>query len=133
MGCSRRERGSATVELAAVLPVAAIAMLLVVQVGLVVGAQLVVLHAAREGAREAAVSNDASRAREAALRAGRLDAERAEVLVSPDERHVGTPVSVTVRYRVPIAVPFLARFVADDLRLSATVTMRTEREEPAGG
>lgn len=122
----RRARGSVSVEFAAALPLVAIAMLLVAQVGVLVGEQLAVQHAAREGAREAAVWNDDERAREAALAAGNLDPARAEIEVAPAERAVGTPVLVTVRYR-PTVMPLLETFVPDDVVLSASVSMRTER------
>ncbi|MFY9586714.1 MAG: TadE/TadG family type IV pilus assembly protein, partial [Actinomycetota bacterium] len=126
-----KERGSASVEFAAVLPLVLIALLLVVQVALVVAEQLVVQHAAREGAREAAVWNDDARARDAALRAGDLDSDRATVEVSPSDREVGTPVTVTVRYRVPLVVPYVARFLPEDVTLTATSVYRVERESGA--
>lgn len=127
-GGSRTERGSASVEFAAVLPLALIALLLVVQVALVVAEQLVVQHAAREGAREAAVWNDDARARNAALRAGNLDADRAEIEVVPSERPVGTPVRVTIRYRVPLVVPYVSRFLPSETTLTASAEYRVERE-----
>lgn len=110
------------------LPIAVVALLLVVQVGLLVAQQLVVQHAAREGAREAAVWNDDARAREAVLRAGNLDADRTEVDVSPAERPVGAPVRVEVRYRLKVVVPYVARFLPGALTLSASATYRVERE-----
>jgi Flp pilus assembly protein TadG len=119
------------VEFAAVLPLALVAMLLIVQVALLVSQQLRVAHAAREGARQAAVWNDDARAREAALRAGALDPDRTEVDVSPAERPVGSPVRVTVRYRPAVVVPLVGRFVPEAV-LSASVEMRVEREpEPS--
>jgi Flp pilus assembly protein TadG len=116
------------VEFALVLPLAVVALLLVVQVALVVAEQLVVQHAAREGAREAAVWNEDGRARDAALRAGNLDAERADVEVTPSEREVGTPVRVTVRYRVPLVVPYVSRFLPGEVTLQASSVYRVERE-----
>jgi Flp pilus assembly protein TadG len=124
----RREAGTASVELALVLPLAVLALLLVAQVALVVSAQLVVTHAAREGAREAAVSNDDERARRAALRAGDLDPGRAEVEVSPAKRPVGSPVRVTVRYRAPLVVPYVSRFLPPEVTLAGTAVFRVERE-----
>jgi Flp pilus assembly protein TadG len=119
------------VEFAAVLPLALIALLLIVQVALVVSEQLAVQHAAREGAREAAVSNDDARAREAALRAGGLDEDRAEVEITPAERPVGSPVRVTIRYRVPLVVPYVTRFLPSEATLTAAADYRVERE-PSG-
>ena len=119
-------------EFAVVLPLVAIAMLLVAQVALIVADQLTVTHAAREGAREAAVWNDDARAREAVIRSGRFDPDRTTVEVEPQDRAVGTAVSVTVRYRPPQRVPFVGTFVPDDFELSSRATMRTERERASG-
>jgi Flp pilus assembly protein TadG len=119
--------GSASAEFAAVLPLVAISLLLVAQVSLLVWDQLRITHAAREGARELSVTNDDGRAREAALRAGDLDAERTSVEVEPAERPAGTPVRVTVRYRPAVVVPLVARFVPE-VELSASASMRVERD-----
>lgn len=129
---ARSARGSVAVEFAVLLPLAAVVAMFLVQVGLVAAGQLVVQHAAREGARAAAVWNDDARARDAALSAGRLDPERATVEVAPASREIGAPVTVTVRYRLPVVVPLADRLLPDEVGLSATATMRTERErEPA--
>lgn len=116
-------------EFAAAISLVAIAALLVAQVGLVVAEELTVLHAAREGARAAAVYNDDARARDAALQAGNLDPARATVEVTPGLRDVGTPVRVRVRYR-PTAMPFAGEFLPAGFELSASVQMRTERAPP---
>lgn len=123
-----QERGAASVEFAAVLPLVLIALLLVVQVALIVAEQLVVQHAAREGAREAAVWNDDARARDAVVRTGNLDPDRTEVDVTPPDRAVGSPVTVTVRYRVPLVVPYVSRFLPSDVTLTASSVYRVERE-----
>ena len=107
------------------LPLLAIAMLLVAQVGLLVAEQLAVQHAAREGARVAAVTNDDDAACEAAVAAGGLASERASVVVEPGARDVGDPVRVTVTYQ-PTIMPVVARFVPSSIRLRASVVMRTE-------
>lgn len=127
----RSEAGSASVEFAVVLPLTVVALMLVVQVALLVAEQLNVAHAAREGARAAAVWNDDARARDAALRAGALDPDRTDVAVDPAERDVGDAVRVTVVYRPAIVVPFVARFVPAGTTLRASVTMRTERARPS--
>ena len=54
----RGDRGQAMVETALVLPLVVLFLLAVVQVGLVVRAQVLVTHAAREAARAAAVDPD---------------------------------------------------------------------------
>lgn len=126
----RRERGTASVEFAVVLPLVLVALLLIVQVALIVAEQLIVQHSAREGAREAAVWNDDTRARDAVIRSGNLDPDRAAIEVTPADRPVGSPVVVTVRYRVPIVVPYVARFLPGDVTLTASSEYRVEREPP---
>lgn len=120
----RAQRGSVSVEFAAVLPLVAVALLLVAQVGLLVAEQMTVQHAAREGARAGAVWNDDERARDAVLAV--LDPARAEVEVTPAVRDVGDPVRVVVRYR-PGVMPLVGRFLPDGIVLRAAVEMRTER------
>ena len=60
---SRRpgEDGQAAVELVLVLPVVLLALLMVVQLGVLVRSQVLVVHAAREGARAAAIGMKAMR------------------------------------------------------------------------
>ena len=63
----RRSRGQATVETALLLPVIALALLAVIQIGLIVHARVMVTHAAREGVRAAAVDRGSGEVRDAAL------------------------------------------------------------------
>jgi len=128
----RDARGSVSVEFAAVLPLVAVSLLLVAQIGLLVSEQLAVQHAAREGAREAAVWNDDTRARDAVLRAGNLDPARTTIVITPAQRDVGTPVRVDVRY-TPVEMPVVGRFMPASTTLHATVEMRTERAPPDAG
>ncbi len=120
-----RERGSSAVEFALVLPLALFAALAVVQVALLAKDRLVVVQAAREGAREATVTTDEERVRQAVLRGGGLPADRTEVTV---ERAGGTgdPVTVGVRYRSPLVVPFVEWLFPDEVTLGAASTMRQE-------
>jgi hypothetical protein len=102
------------VELAMVLPLALLFALALVQVGLLAKDALVVVQAAREGAREAAVTSDSDRVREAALRGGGLPAERTEVTVQR-AGGVGHPVTVRVSYRAPMVVPFVDWLFPDEM------------------
>jgi len=119
----RSQAGQSTVEFAVLLPVLVLALLVLVQGGLVVRDQLLVQHAAREGARAAAVSDSVADVQQAAGRAGPLDPGR--LTVSRSAREAGQPVRVTVRYRVRGAVPVVGRLM-DRFTLSASVTMRAE-------
>lgn len=122
---TRRERGSAAVELALVLPLALLVSLAIVQVGLIARDSAVVALAAREGSREAAVSTDDARVREAALRNGNLRDERTEVEVDR-QGSVGDPVEVRVRYTAPLVVPFIRWLFPEEVRLTGEATMRQE-------
>jgi hypothetical protein len=122
-------RGSATVELALVLPLALLMALAIVQVGLLSKDALVVQQAAREGAREAVVTTDDRRVREAALRGGGLPGDRTDVEVGRSGT-VGDPVTVRVRYRAPMVVPFVGWLFPDGVALSAEATMRQEAAGP---
>ncbi|MGH2740152.1 MAG: TadE family protein [Actinomycetota bacterium] len=120
-----RESGSAAVELALVLPLVLFAALALVQVGLLAKDALVVVQAAREGAREAAVTTDEVRVQEAALRGGGLPRERTEVEIERTGS-VGDPVTVMVAYRSPMIVPFVEWLFPEEVELRASATMRQE-------
>ena len=98
-------------EVALVLPVVALLLLLVVQAALVVRDQVLVVHAAREAARAAAVDPAAGAPRRAALDGAPLHPARTEVQVGPGRR--GQPVAVTVSYRSPTFVPLVGALVPD--------------------
>lgn len=120
----RGQRGQATVELTLLLPVVAAVLLAVVQVGLVVRDQVLVVHAAREAARAASVDPSPATARDAAAAATGLDPGRLRVTVGP-QRASGERVTVTVAYAAPTRVPIVGLLVGD-LRLRAEVTARVE-------
>jgi Flp pilus assembly protein TadG len=119
------EQGQAAVELALVLPLVAFLLLVLLQVGLIVRDQVLVVHAAREGAREAAVDPAPGAPQAAAAAASALDPARLDVDVA-GRGAVGSRVRVTARYRSPTAVPLVGAFL-HDLVLEASATMRVER------
>ncbi len=122
------ERGSAAVEFALVLPLLMVIVLALLQVGLLVKDQLVVVGAARAGAREAAVSSDDGKAREAAVdSAVTLRSDQIEVDVRRDGG-VGSAVVVTVLYRASAVVPFVEWLFPSSIELRARSTMRQETE-----
>ncbi|HEX9994065.1 MAG TPA: TadE/TadG family type IV pilus assembly protein [Acidimicrobiales bacterium] len=119
-----RDGGQAAVELALALPLVALLLLLVVQVGLVVRAQVLVIHGAREGARAAAVDAADGAAREAVLAGTDLDSSRLTVEVTGRDGP-GSRVTVEVRYRMPTAVPMVGALVGD-VTLTGRAAMRVE-------
>jgi Flp pilus assembly protein TadG len=124
----RRERGDggqASVELALVLPLVVIVLLGVVQLGLLVRDQILVVHAAREAAREAAVEPAPDAPRRAALASSTLADSRLTVTTT-GRGAAGSRVRVEVAYRAPTAVPLVGAAFGN-LTLRASATMRVER------
>ncbi len=117
--------GQAAVELALVLPLVVVVLLVVVQVGLIARDQILVVHAAREAAREAAVDADADVPRRAAATGSGLADDRLSV-TSTGRGAPGSRVRIEIRYRAPTGVPLIGAAVGD-VTLEAAATMRVER------
>ena len=120
----RAQRGSATVEFALVLPVVLAVLLALVQVGLLARDRLVVEHAARAGAREAAVSVDDARVRAAVSDAAPgLGPVAVEVSRSGA---LGDPVQVRIRAERAMGTPLISWLFPASVTLEASATMRQE-------
>ena len=116
-------RGSAVVEFALVVPVLLLAFVAAIEVAVVSRAQLEVVNAAREGAREAAASPDPSRAVRAARTAlGERGADARVSVSRPDVVGAMATVRVTLPYRV--GAPVFGGFSID---LTGRSAMRVER------
>ena len=120
----RTDEGQAVVELALVLPFVCLVLLALVQVGIVVHTQLLVVHAAREGVRAAAVDPQESAAGVAAAGGAPLDVRHLDVETQPagDGR-----VRVRVRYRLVTDVPLVGALIGD-VDLHAEAVMRIEHD-----
>lgn len=105
------------------LPLVLLVALAVAQVGLVARDALLVTAAARDAAREAAVSADRSEIRAAALSGG-LGSSRLAI-EHGSAGPAGSRVEVRVRYRSPTELPLVGRLVGD-VDLSARAVMRVE-------
>lgn len=119
-----RDEGQAAVELALVLPLLVVLLLAVVQVALVARDQVLVVHAARAGARQAAVDPDPLVVRRAVAEASGLDGSSLVVdtiTVGSSERTVTTRVRYTARTNVALLGPLLP-----DVPLEASAAMRSE-------
>lgn len=119
----REDAGQAAVELVLVLPLVIVVALAALQVATVARDQVLVVHAAREGARQAAVSVDDATVRHAAASATAL--HRSRLAVRTARAADPGPVSVTVTYDAPTRVPIVGALVGD-VELEGTVTMRFE-------
>jgi Flp pilus assembly protein TadG len=109
---------------ALVLPFVALLLLALVQVGLVIRHHLLVVHAAREAARVAAVDDDPDAPRRGALDSSPLDGDRLDVTVTGRGER-GSRVRVEVTYRAPTDVPLVGDLLGD-VTLRADATMRVE-------
>ena len=118
------QRGSVAVEFALVLPLLLIGLVALAQVVIVARDAIVVSHAAREGAREAAVTSDDAKVEHAATRDG-LDPDRTRVEVRRGGA-VGEPVVVVVHYEVPVVAPLSGWLLPDAIALTRKATMRQE-------
>ena len=120
---SEGQRGSATVELALLVPLIVVLLALLVEVAVVARIQIEVVGAAREGARVAATSPDPELALAAARAA--LGSRGAGARVSVRRPHVvGQPAVVTVFLDYRLRLPLLGRF---SVPLSGRAVMRVER------
>lgn len=118
-----RADGSATVELALILPLLAVLLVMIAEVAVVARAQIEVAGAAREGARVAATAPDPAEA-VAAVRAA-LGPGAAVARISVHRPHVvGEAAKVTIALPHRIAVPLLGGFT---VTLQADAAMRVER------
>ena len=128
-GCGPRRDadGQASVELVLVLPLVALLLLALLQAGLLLRDQLLVVQAAREGAREAAVSPQRERI-EAAVRRATPGLEGGLEIRVERGLHAGDLTTVAVSAS-PASVPMVGRMLAGR-RLGASATMRVERTGP---
>lgn len=130
LGCPpgrNTDAGQASVELALALPFVFVLLLGLVQVGVVVRDQVLVVHAAREAVRQAAVGgmSDARRAAtRAALAGSGLKPDRLQVLVHPAPG-ASDRVEARLQYRVPTEVVLVGRLIGD-VTVEARAVMRRE-------
>ena len=125
-GTRERERGTAVVEFALVLPLLLLITLALVQVGLLVRDRLLVESAARAGARAATLAPDPGAIRRAATDAAPdLDAGAMRVGVARTGRR-GDPVTVTIDYRSAVRVPLVGWLFGDGVAMRAQATDRQE-------
>ena len=117
--------GQAAVELALVLPLVMAMLLALVQVGLLARDQVLVIHAAREAAREVAVDSGTGAAERAARGSSSALLPERLTVQSGVRPGPGGRVRVTVLYRSPTEVPLVGAAVGD-MVLRGEATMRVE-------
>lgn len=120
----REDAGQAAVELVLVLPLLLLVALAALQVALVARDQLLVVHAAREGARAAAVGAGDSEVARAAAAATALD--RPALSVRAERDVASGTAQVRATYTAPTDVPLVGGVIGS-VRLRATVVMHLEQ------
>lgn len=118
-------RGQATVELAILLPLLALFLLLILQLGLVMRDQVVLHNAAREAARQAAVLGASDPAVIQTARTRTTGLRQAQLTVQSRSNSAAGTVTATLRYRSITDLPLVGALVPD-MNLSASVTMLDE-------
>lgn len=105
----RDERGAAAVEFAIILPVLLALIVGIVEFGRAYNAQLSLTHAAREGVRVMAISNNLTAARTAAKNAAvSLTPALTDSAVAVGTCAPGRQVTVTISYRLDTLTGFIA-------------------------
>lgn len=123
----RDASGQATVELALVVPIMALLVMGIVQLGLIFRSQLALDGAVRDGARIGATGADDAQIVDRVVAAGGLDRAALTVDIAPvTPRRSGDIISVTGRYRVDLFVPLISNLLGSSLELSASASMRVE-------
>jgi hypothetical protein len=119
------ERGQATVEFVLCLPIAALVLGILIEIGLLVGDHVRLWHAAREGARIAIVDSDPEEIRSAAEHGG---LSPLEVEVDPEfaDRSTGRPLTVTLSYEPSGRLPLIGDLISGRA-MSSSATMRIEQ------
>lgn len=128
---TRGEEGQALVEFALVVPILLVFALAIVEVAQLGVVRLVLQHAASEGARAGALTNDDAAIRASVVPAAApLDADRIEIDIEPaasqpprtgDPR--GSLLAVRLRYAVPLRLGFV---VLPVLTVSGAAARRVE-------
>jgi TadE-like protein len=119
------EHGQATVEFVLCLPIAALLLGMLIEIGLLVGDHVRLWHAARESARVAIVDSDPEEIRDAG-EGGGLSPLTVEVEPEFADRSIGRPLTVTLTYRPVGRIPLLGDLIAGR-PMSSSATMRIEQ------
>ncbi len=119
----RRDRGATIVEAALVLPLLVMLVFGVVEFGRAYNAQVTLTHAAREGVRELAITQNPSAASDRA-KAAATSLDASQLSVSATNCSAGTSAELTISYPFTYEIPFVG---------SQTVTLTGEGVMRCGG
>jgi Flp pilus assembly protein TadG len=108
-----RERGAVAVEFAIILPVLLLLIMGIIEFGRVYNTQISLTHAAREGVRVMAISNNPATARAATINAAtsiKPALTNADIAVTPTLCSTGAKATVTISYTLSSMTGFAGPF-----------------------
>ena len=130
----KKEKGASAVEFALILIPLVMLVFGIIQFGIAYNRYIAITHAAREGARLAAVTKyddfDADEFEQIVIESSPTIADHIESITveNPDGVNIGSRVVVTVTGEVfSIEIPFLPDDILGPLQLSSQATMRREQ------
>jgi len=129
----KNEKGASAVEFALILPILIMLVFGIFQFGIAYNNYITITHAAREGARRAAVvldPYDHNPLKDIIIaRAYPIPITRADITIShpdPVDLKIGDPVVVEIIYKITVEIPLVGSW---DIPLTSTAVMRLENYE----
>ena len=102
---TNRQKGAAMVELAIIMPLLLMFIFGIIEFGRGFNAQLAVTHAAREGVREYAITQDAGAGTATAIAAA-TTLDSGSIGITLTACNYGDPTKMTVTYPFQVSIPF---------------------------
>ena len=124
----KSEKGASAVEFALILPILIILVFGIVEFGIAFNNYITITHAAREGARIAAVDlNNPDLKNIIIERAFPVQITETDIVINtPDGTNIGDPVEVEITYNISITIPLVGSW---DIPLKNKAIMRLEYYE----
>jgi len=124
----KSEKGASAVEFALILPILIILVFGIVEFGIAFNNYITITHAAREGARIAAVDlNNPDLKNIIIERAFPVQITETDIVIStPEGTNIGDPVEVEITYNISITIPLVGSW---DIPLKNKAIMRLEYYE----
>jgi len=130
-GLWRSARGIAVVEFILVAQLFFLLLFGLVDVALLLNTRLVMIHAAREGLRRAAIEGGATAAVYAQIQEqlalGALEADTAQIAITPKQASYGTRITVSIAYSFRPLTPVARLLFGKEIPLRIELTGRSER------
>ena len=124
----KNEKGASAVEFALILPILIMLVFGIFQFGIAYNNYITITHAAREGARRAAVDLNNPLLKQIIIdRAYPIPITQDDIIIStPEGTKIGDPVEVEITYEINIEIPLVGSW---DIPLTSKAVMRLENYE----